>query len=575
MKARIVRMGHHGVKAARLHLSYIERDGVDRDGSPGRLYGADGEFARAALSEPIRGERHQFRFIVSPEDDIDLTTFTRDLMSRVEADLGMRLRWGAVNHYDTDNPHAHVVVRGVDKSGREVRIDRAYISERMRWRAQNLLTEELGPRLGHEVQSRLDREVSQERLTSIDRRLAGLVGADRTIDLAKISRACGDHERRRVVGRLQVLQTLRMADRTTRGCWRLAPDWQNDLRELGERDDIIKRIDRAIDGEAPRERYEIVDGRAERQMFEGVVRRKGLHDELRGDAYAVIETADGRAAYTRIDSAAAEALTEGSIARVSVERQTWNKPMDRVLEQVARENDGVYDARLHLTQLQARPVTVEGRDVRPEEVVAANVRRLARLERHQLVTRLEDGRWRVPQSLVRQLQERDVSHPRYALRAETVAPSLREQITRRAPTWLDVQEPSAPRAFYGFGSTRATAMQQRDRFLLQIGIPVEPPSERIRALAELERFEVATKLARNQGVTPLASPLEGMRGQLLACGHSSDGRPLACVLDALNRRLVVVAAPPDLALDGRRVTITRDAKGQLLMWRDGLGLGRG
>ena len=181
VKARIVRMGQHGVKAARLHLSYVERDGVDRDGSPGRLYGADGEFERAALSAPIRGERHQFRFIVSPEDDIDLTTFTRDLMSRVESDLSIRLRWGAVNHYDTDNPHAHVVVRGVDKSGREVRIDRAYISERMRWRAQNLLTEELGPRLGHEIQSQLDREVSQERFTSIDRQ-SGWLGRRRSHD---------------------------------------------------------------------------------------------------------------------------------------------------------------------------------------------------------------------------------------------------------------------------------------------------------------------------------------------------------------------------------------------------------
>lgn len=249
--------------------------------------------------------------------------------------------------------------------------------------------------------------------------------------------------------------------------------------------------------------------------------------------------------------------------------------MDRVLEQVAREGDGVYDARLHLAQLQARRVTVDGRDVRPEEVVAANVRRLARLERHQLVMRLEDGRWGVPQNLVRQLQERDVSHPRYVLRAETVAPALREQVTRRAPTWLDAQDPSAPRAFYGFGSTRATAIQERDRFLLQIGIPLEPRAERVRALVELERFDVATKLARHHGVTPLASPTAGMRGQLLACGHSSDGRPLAYVLDALNGRLVVVAAPPDLALIGRRVTITRDTKGQLLMRPDGLGLGRG
>src|SRR3569832_777841 len=181
VKARIVRMGAHGVKVARLHLSYIERDGVDRDGSPGSLYGADDTFERTSLSEPIRGERHQFRFIVSPEDGIDLTAFTRDLMSGVEIVLGVRLRWGGVNHYDTDNPHAHVVVRGIDQGGHPVRIDRLYISERMRWRAQNLLTDELGPRLTHEVDRQLDREVRQERLTSIDRKLGSMLEPDHTI----------------------------------------------------------------------------------------------------------------------------------------------------------------------------------------------------------------------------------------------------------------------------------------------------------------------------------------------------------------------------------------------------------
>jgi hypothetical protein len=188
VKARIVRMGPHGTKVARLHLSYIERDGVDRGGAPGRLYGMDDTFDRATLAEPIRGERHQFRFIVSPEDDVDLTTFTRDLMSGVESDLGVRLRWGAVNHHDTDNPHAHVVVRGVDKRGHQVRIDRLYISERMRWRAQNILTDELGQRLEFEIDRQLEREVRQQRLTSLDRRLGALLGPDHDVSLARARR---------------------------------------------------------------------------------------------------------------------------------------------------------------------------------------------------------------------------------------------------------------------------------------------------------------------------------------------------------------------------------------------------
>jgi hypothetical protein len=38
IKARVVPMRQRGMAAARLHLDYIERDGVEQDGSAGRLY---------------------------------------------------------------------------------------------------------------------------------------------------------------------------------------------------------------------------------------------------------------------------------------------------------------------------------------------------------------------------------------------------------------------------------------------------------------------------------------------------------------------------------------------------------
>jgi len=571
VKARIVRMGAHGVKVARLHLSYIERDGVDRDGSPGRLYGANDTFERAALSEPIRGERHQFRFIVSPEDGIDLTTFTRDLMSSVENDLGVRLRWGAVNHYDTDNPHAHVVVRGVDQDGRQVRIDRLYISERMRWRAQKLLTDELGPRLTHEVDRQLDREVRQERLTSIDRKLGAMLEPDHTIGLARIAGACGGKQRKRVVGRLQILEGLRLATRTAPGRWAFNPDWQESLRDLGERDDICKRMYRATNGETALEHYEIVDGRTEHEPIVGVVRRKGLHDELRGEFYAVLETARGGTAYICIDDATARGLKEGMIARVTVERQTWAKPIDRVLAQVAGENGGVYDARVHLGQMQRRPVVIAGRTLQPEEVVAVNVRRLERLERHRLVSRLEDGRWRVPPDLMKSLETRDRSHPRHLVRAQTIAPTLEKQVTSRALCWLDGQDTGEPRAFHGLGSALNRAIEQRETFLAGLGIPTEPPDQRRRDLQHLERHDIARKLASEHGVTALPLPVPGMQGRLFDCGQDATGAPLVCVLDQANRRLATMLAPEGAAAQiGRRVSIGRDAAGRFTIRPDGL-----
>ena len=101
------------------HLRYIQRDGVTPEGEPGAAYGATEDRADAEAFEARgREDRHQFRFIVSPEDAAelgDLRGFTRDLMGRMEGDLGTRLDWVAVDHFDTDNPHSHVVLRGVDE----------------------------------------------------------------------------------------------------------------------------------------------------------------------------------------------------------------------------------------------------------------------------------------------------------------------------------------------------------------------------------------------------------------------------------------------------------------------------
>src|SRR5262249_41247512 len=157
------------------------------------------------LSAPIEGEKHQFRFIVAPEDpDLDLRAFARSLMAQVEADIGRKLVWGAVNHHDTDNPHVHIVIRGVDGEGREARLDRDYISRKMRWRAQEIATRELGPRSLADIDRQRDREVGQERFTTLDRELDRF--SDGIVGLAALATAYPARERSRIVGRLQALE---------------------------------------------------------------------------------------------------------------------------------------------------------------------------------------------------------------------------------------------------------------------------------------------------------------------------------------------------------------------------------
>ncbi|SDD79899.1 hypothetical protein SAMN05444678_1231 [Sphingomonas sp. YR710] len=93
VKARVVR---HGGRSAPLatHLSYLRREGVTRDGEKARLFGPSTDDAdRQAFAARCEDDRHHFRFIVSPDDALemsDLKTFARDLVGQMEKDLGTR-----------------------------------------------------------------------------------------------------------------------------------------------------------------------------------------------------------------------------------------------------------------------------------------------------------------------------------------------------------------------------------------------------------------------------------------------------------------------------------------------------
>jgi hypothetical protein len=98
VKVHVVRQRPGTAKVAAMHLDYIQRDGVERDGSPGMLYDDRGPASADAFEQSMDGECHQFRMIISPEDGarLELTDFVRRFMARVEGDLERKLQWAAV-----------------------------------------------------------------------------------------------------------------------------------------------------------------------------------------------------------------------------------------------------------------------------------------------------------------------------------------------------------------------------------------------------------------------------------------------------------------------------------------------
>ncbi|MCP4562731.1 MAG: DUF3363 domain-containing protein [Bosea sp.] len=289
------------------HVAYLKREGVTRDGSPTRMFDADGDRADdRGFTERCRDDRHHFRIIVSPEDAAELTDlreYTRDLVRQMETDLGTRLDWVAVDHWNTDNPHVHLLVRGVNDQGGDLVIARDYIGHGLRSRAEELVFAELGPKPEHEVQRALDREVTAERWTRLDTEIGRAADELGVIDLRPERPGPDDPRLRRLmVGRLQHLETMGLAAEGEPGQWAVAEGGAAKLRELGARGDIIRTIGHALQArghERPLDSYAVVSGAPERPIA-GRLIDKGLHDELTGTAYAVIDGTDGHTHHVRL-----------------------------------------------------------------------------------------------------------------------------------------------------------------------------------------------------------------------------------------------------------------------------------
>jgi type IV secretory pathway VirD2 relaxase len=305
IKARVVR---HGARSAPLaaHLSYLRRDGVTRDGSPGKMFDAGGDEADARdFAERCGGDRHHFRFIVSPDDAAelsDLRSFTRELMGQMARDLGTAIDWVAVDHWNTEHPHIHILVRGRADDGRDLVISRDYISRGVRGRAEQLVTFELGPRSELEIRRGLERQVEADRWTPLDQTLVRqAAGNDGGVDLRPSRDPVTDSERPVLVGRIRKLEKLGLAAPIGPGRWGLAEEAESTLRALGERGDIIKRIHRGLTERGiERSTGDFAwDSDSRGDPILGRLVSRGLDNELKGSAFAVVDGVDGRAHHIR------------------------------------------------------------------------------------------------------------------------------------------------------------------------------------------------------------------------------------------------------------------------------------
>jgi type IV secretory pathway VirD2 relaxase len=503
IKTRIVRLAGKGASAAAAHLRYLQRDGTTREGERGALYGpqSDAVDAREFLARGT-GDRHQFRFIISPEDGAEyeeLKPLVRRLMARGEADLGTRLDWVAVDHFNTGHPHSHVIVRGIDQKGKDLVIAPDYLTRGLRERAAELVELDLGRRSTREIARSRLAEIEAERLTAIDRRLVRLGGEERIVSAS----ADGAFEQTLRVGRLAKLGRLGLAEDLGQGRWRLVPDLPETLARMGERGDIIRTMQRAFTAarvERAAADQAIYDPAApDAAPLVGRVLVRGLADEHRDRHYLIVDGIDGRSHYVALGREPAEGVGEGSVVRVAPSR-AGVREADRTIAAVAAANGGRYDIDAHLAH-----------DRQASEAFArSHVRRLEALRRGGAgagVERLADGSWRIAADHLERVERFETAQARARpVMVELLAAEPLERLAAAdGATWLDrrlLSPNDAPARDAGFGSAVRDAEARRRQWLVVEGLGserggvFEPRPGMIETLRRRELLRVAAALSR-------------------------------------------------------------------------------
>jgi type IV secretory pathway VirD2 relaxase len=258
------------------------------------------------------GDPRLFKLIISPEfgDRLDLKTHTRNLMERMERDLGTKLERVAIIHRNTEHAHVHVALRGIDERGIALRLPREYIKNGIRQRAEALATEQLGYRTQLDAEEAQRREVHQARFTSLDRAIkkAGQLNPDGAA-ITISSDVWSAYAKRRLI----VLQEMGLAEQISAEKWRVNSNFEYILREMQKVADRQKALaaHRALISD-PTLPFQVTDLRDIDQL-RGRVLGHG-EEESTGRTYMLLEGDDQKIHFIYHNRAMQRARHEGRLS---------------------------------------------------------------------------------------------------------------------------------------------------------------------------------------------------------------------------------------------------------------------
>lgn len=245
----------------RAHGRYVTRESATHDANP-KAVGFDGDHEN--IDVPARldtwqsaGDERVWKFILSPEfgDRLDLKRLTRELIGQMKNDLGASsLEWVAVAHHNTEHPHIHVAVRGIDSRNQPLHLDREYVKSGIRGIAERLCTQQLGYRTELDAATAECREVCQQRYTSLDRIISRAAITDASAEgstpfFSFVQSPAGTEVREGLRTRAQhtserlfVLQNMGLAECIGPDTWRVRRDFESVLRAMQRISDRQKTL---------------------------------------------------------------------------------------------------------------------------------------------------------------------------------------------------------------------------------------------------------------------------------------------------------------------------------------------
>lgn len=389
-------------------------------------------------------------------------------------------------------------MRGKDDRGKDLIIAREYLTQGLRERAAELVNLDLGPRTEREILRSELREVEQERLTSIDRRLIRSMDAKGLVDPWR----GGWVEQDLQTARLRTLSGMGLASEQRGGRWKLDPELETTLREMGRRGDIVRTMNHALQvamqPRAPQDQMIYDPDALDARPVVGRLVASGLADEHADRRFLIVDGVDGHTHYVDVGTGITDARP-GAIVQIEP-RQAGLREVDRTVVAIAEASKGWYSVELH-----------RFRDPTASEAFAtAHIRRLEALRRSGLpVEREVDGYWLIPADHLKRVEAHEQRlRTRMPVTVAMLSGDRLDLLPERdGATWLDRQivADKPVELGRGFGVEVRKAIDRRMQWLAgQRLIDLEGKDYRFRGdlVERLERRElraVAAKIGRKSG----------------------------------------------------------------------------